>query len=64
MRLLSLFRNDPSSRRKAAVRHNVRRAVAVTSRGNINLQYGRFITREDIERIRKKNLTHDFTKSR
>lgn len=54
--------SDP--KRKAAVARNVRRVVASFSSGNINLQYGRFITREAVEKLRQKNLSHDFTKSR
>ena len=54
--------SDP--KRKTAVMRNIRRVVASLSRGNINLQYGKFITREDVEKLREKNLAHDFTKSR
>jgi hypothetical protein len=34
-------------------RKQVRRAVARFSRGNIRLQYGKYITRKDVERARR-----------
>lgn len=37
-----------------------RKIVARLSRGNLSLQQGRYITSEDIERIRKKNREWKF----
>lgn len=64
MKAFRLLFGKRSSARKQALKRSVRRAVAATSRGNINLQYGRFIMREDIEKLRAKNLSHDFTQCR
>ena len=56
-----------NQKEKERVEQSIREAVAWTVSshgGNINLQQGRFITQEDLERVRRENLAHDFTKSK
>ena len=64
MKILRLFRKNQSVNRDEEIERNIRYAVAKHSRGNINLQNGMYITREDLENVRKKILSHDFTKSK
>ena len=50
------------SRRKA-IERDVRVVVANVATGNIGLQRGRFITQEDLEKLRAENQKYDFCKS-
>jgi len=45
--------------RVSSLKSSLKRAVSRTS-DNLNLQYGRFIMEEDIEKLRRKNFAHDF----
>ena len=38
----------------------VKRIVQLKSRGNISLQFGRYLTAADIDEMRKKVLKHNF----
>ena len=58
------FKNKKNDKNKRDIEKGVRRAVAKTASGNIYLMMGRYITQEDIEKLRKRNLAHDFTKSK
>lgn len=64
MKILKFFVKRQPVNRDDEIERNIRRAVAMSSRGNINLQNGMYITREDLENVRKRNLAHDFTKSK
>jgi hypothetical protein len=66
-RFLSLFFGKQEKRRSSrlqSLERCLRRAVARTACENLNLQRGMFISGEDIEKLRRKNLAHDFTKSK
>ena len=64
MSISKLFRKKSSVNSERTTDSNIRHTVAMFSRGNVNLQNGMFITREDLENVRRKNLAHDFTKSK
>jgi hypothetical protein len=62
---MCIFRfKKKNDKNKRDIKKGVRRAVAKTDRGNLYLMRERYITQEDIEKLRKRNLAHDFTKSK
>ena len=47
---------------KKFIREHMRHFTMRRARGNINLQMGNYVTQDDIDVIKKKNLTHVFSK--
>lgn len=54
---LEKLKNELKERKK----DSFRRVVALLSTGNVNLQRGHFATEEEIEELRTKVISYDFT---
>lgn len=54
---LERLKNELKERKKGSFR----RVVALLSKGNVNLQRGHFATEEEIEELRTKVISYDFT---
>lgn len=48
--------------RRKSIERDVRGVVANVATGNVGLQYGCFMTREDLEKLRAENQKYDFCK--
>jgi hypothetical protein len=56
-----LSRGNDSLPKPDRSRENARAVVQSLSRGNLGLQFGWYVTEEDVEEMRKENKAHNFT---